>query len=49
MGDCWFLAACAGIVNVKSLFEKVIPKDQSFQDNYNGNLKKGVLKSYCCT
>lgn len=36
IGNCWFIAACVGIMQNKKLFSKVVPKDQSFSDNYTG-------------
>lgn len=36
IGNCWFIAGCVGILSNKKLFAKVVPKDQSFSDNYAG-------------
>lgn len=37
LGDCWFVAgaACLAIANEK-LFDRCVPKDQSFDENYAG-------------
>ena len=35
-GDCWLLAAMAGLTLNERLFHKVIPEDQSFTENYAG-------------
>jgi hypothetical protein len=34
--DCWFVAACAGMMRSKSVFNRVVPQDQGFGDDYNG-------------
>jgi hypothetical protein len=36
IGNCWFIAACVGIMQNKLLFAKVVPQNQSFSDNYAG-------------
>lgn len=36
LGDCWFLAATANLTMEAKLFVRVVPDDQSFQDNYCG-------------
>jgi len=36
IGNCWFIAGCAGILQHKQLFSKVIPEDQSFSKDYAG-------------
>lgn len=36
LGDCWFLAALATLAENKSLFHKVVPEDNSFDENYAG-------------
>jgi len=35
-GNCWFLAAVANLTMNDSLFYQVVPKDNSFQDDYCG-------------
>ena len=32
IGDCWFIAAAAAIAQVDDLFDKILPKDQSFEN-----------------
>lgn len=36
LGDCWFIAAAATLACRPELLDVVVPKDQSFQDNYAG-------------
>jgi hypothetical protein len=36
LGDCWFIAAIAGLIRNPTLFHKVVPKDNSFDKGYNG-------------
>ena len=36
LGDCWFIAACVGIMQSKNCFDKVVPLDQSFESKYGG-------------
>jgi hypothetical protein len=39
LGDCWFVAAVAGICQNYSIFQKVVPFDNSFQKSkYTGLL-----------
>jgi hypothetical protein len=38
LGDCWFLAACVGIIEHEELRKMVIPDGQDFNENYNGLL-----------
>ncbi|XP_045928840.1 calpain-1 catalytic subunit isoform X2 [Micropterus dolomieu] len=36
LGDCWLLSAIASLSMNRSLLQKVMPLEQSFQDGYNG-------------
>ncbi|SPP76982.1 calpain-B [Drosophila guanche] len=36
LGDCWLLAAAANLTQDSTLFFRVIPPDQDFQENYAG-------------
>lgn len=36
LGDCWFLAACVGILQAPKCFAKVVPTDQDYGDDYAG-------------
>ena len=36
VGNCWFIAGCVGIMQSNRIFAKVVPTDQSFDDNYGG-------------
>ena len=33
LGDCWLVAAIANVTMHKKLFEKVVPKEQSFRED----------------
>ncbi|XP_047450084.1 calpain-9 isoform X2 [Mugil cephalus] len=37
LNDCWLLSAIASLCVNRSLLEKVVPLDQSFQEKYNGS------------
>ncbi|XP_031616976.1 calpain-A-like [Contarinia nasturtii] len=36
LGDCWFLAAAAALTQNSEMFVRVVPHDQSFDENYAG-------------
>lgn len=36
VGNCWFIAGAVGIMQNQKMFAKVVPQDQSFEDNYGG-------------
>ena len=36
LGNCWFVAGCAGIVLIPELFANVVPPGQSFESPYAG-------------
>jgi hypothetical protein len=38
LGNCWFIAGCVGIMQVPSIFKKIVPQNQSFITNYAGNI-----------
>lgn len=37
LNDCWFLSAVASLSLHPSLLDQIVPKDQSFQENYDGS------------
>ncbi|XP_069574371.1 calpain-9 [Brachyistius frenatus] len=37
LNDCWLLSAIASLSVHRSLFQKVVPEEQSFQNDYNGS------------
>ncbi|XP_021708586.1 calpain-A isoform X4 [Aedes aegypti] len=36
LGDCWLLAACANLTQDQKMFLRVVPEDNSFEDDYAG-------------
>ncbi|XP_049819260.1 calpain-1 catalytic subunit-like [Aethina tumida] len=36
LGDCWFLAAVANLTMYPELYQRVVPDDQDFDENYAG-------------
>jgi len=36
LGNCWFLSAMVGMCEIPSLFDRVVPKDQGFGEDYKG-------------
>ncbi|XP_050080168.1 calpain-A-like isoform X1 [Anopheles maculipalpis] len=36
LGDCWLLAACANLTQDHKMFLRVVPDDNSFEDDYAG-------------
>ena len=36
LGDCWFLANLSNLAENKTWFDKVVPQNQSFRENYKG-------------
>ena len=41
VGDCWFIAAAASLaIGDKKIFERCVPLDQSFEDNYAGKFSR---------
>ncbi|XP_065091814.1 calpain-B-like isoform X5 [Ochlerotatus camptorhynchus] len=36
LGDCWLLAACANLTQDQKMFLRVVPEDNSFEEDYAG-------------
>jgi hypothetical protein len=36
LGNCWFIAGCAGILQSEEYLARVVPQDQDYDDNYGG-------------
>ena len=36
LADCWFLASLANLVENRECFDRVVPQNQDFKDNYKG-------------
>lgn len=36
IGNCWFIAGVVGIMGSPNILQKVVPSDQSFEDDYTG-------------
>ena len=42
-GNCWYIAGAATLAIYPELFQKVVPGDQGFGDNYAGSFHVGVF------
>ena len=36
IGDCWFLASMANLAGDSEAFNRVVPENQGFEENYTG-------------
>lgn len=46
LGNCWFVAAASGIIENLDLFRKIVPPDNSFdEDSYSGVLRRRKSRS----